>query len=198
MAAISHKLGCSIRSVRLSAFRLGMVVATSVSVCGFDQFTKHLLHVRRMLWSIDVPNTDISAVAGVLGIMNHGWLLGVGDEWDSWLNPLLMVTCSALYGLSTCRHALDGTSRRAVLSRSVLLGGLMGNVLDRLLFGGVRDMLYLGVGAHGIVANVADVAIIFGLVTDPSDDAPDNRQSFGESIVARLAEESTIEANAAR
>ncbi|OGJ21360.1 MAG: hypothetical protein A3J60_02575 [Candidatus Pacebacteria bacterium RIFCSPHIGHO2_02_FULL_46_9] len=51
--------------------------------------------------------------------------------------------------------------QRSVVATGLFFGGAISNVLDRLLYGGVRDWLVLpGTGLHN---NVADWAIFFGL-----------------------------------
>ncbi len=58
----------------------------------------------------------------------------------------------------------DGLGRSAQVSAGLLLGGAAGNVLDRLLFGAVRD--FLNMSCCGVqnpfVFNVADIGVFAG------------------------------------
>ncbi len=49
----------------------------------------------------------------------------------------------------------------AALAVGLQLGGALGNLLDRLLFGRVTDFIYIG---GGLVFNLADVALAIGMV----------------------------------
>ncbi|MDX2259723.1 MAG: signal peptidase II [Hyphomicrobiaceae bacterium] len=61
--------------------------------------------------------------------------------------------------------ARAGTSRLMAVSLGLIIGGAIGNAIDRLLYGGVADFFSLhAYGFYWYVFNIADVAIVAGVV----------------------------------
>lgn len=61
--------------------------------------------------------------------------------------------------------ARAGTSRLMGMSLGLIIGGAIGNAIDRVLLGGVADFFSLHVlGYYWYVFNIADVAIVAGVV----------------------------------
>ncbi|HEY3731501.1 MAG TPA: signal peptidase II [Steroidobacteraceae bacterium] len=81
--------------------------------------------------------------------------------WQRWLFTVLAIVVSAALGLWLRR-----INRRAHLLASavaLILGGALGNVIDRLRFGYVVDFIHVHWGQHYFAAfNVADSAISVG------------------------------------
>ncbi len=83
------------------------------------------------------------------------------DGWQRWLFTGLAIAVSAWLAVLTRRHS---TERLLPLAFSLIIGGALGNVIDRILFGAVIDFLYFHWGRHGFPAfNVADSAISLGV-----------------------------------
>ncbi len=82
--------------------------------------------------------------------------------WQRWFFVLLaMLICGWLLSMLR-RHAHE---RTLPLAFSLIIGGAIGNVVDRLVHGAVVDFLYFHVGRYGWPAfNVADSAITVGVV----------------------------------
>lgn len=58
-----------------------------------------------------------------------------------------------------------GTSRVMAVSLGLIMGGALGNALDRVLIGGVADFFSLhAFGFYWYVFNIADVAIVAGVI----------------------------------
>lgn len=61
--------------------------------------------------------------------------------------------------------AKSGTNRLMAVSLGLIIGGALGNALDRLLIGGVADFYSLhAYGYYWYVFNIADVAIVAGVI----------------------------------
>jgi signal peptidase II len=61
--------------------------------------------------------------------------------------------------------ARAGTSRLMAVSLGLIIGGAIGNAVDRLLYGGVADFFSLhAYGFYWYVFNIADVAIVAGVL----------------------------------
>jgi signal peptidase II len=86
---------------------------------------------------------------------NAGSALGFRQGWWIWV---ALAACGVmlipLYG-----RWLHGASWAAAIGVGLQVGGAFGNLLDRLVFGGASDVLYIG-GA--LTWNLADVALVGG------------------------------------
>lgn len=135
-------------------------LGVSSLVIALDQFSKFLvmrgLELGRGL--------EITSFLELLYVMNPGasfsFLAGAGG-WQRWFFLVLaLVICSWLF------RALKRQSgeRLAPLAYSLVIGGALGNVIDRVIHGAVVDFLYFHLGSHGFPAfNVADSAISLGV-----------------------------------
>ncbi len=99
-------------------------------------------------------------------VQNHGGFLGVIDNLsETWRFFLLIVCVSVL--LIICLLYLLGfnkTTPRYDIPLALVIGGGIGNLVDRLLHnGGVTDFLSIGIGNFRTgIFNLADVSILIG------------------------------------
>lgn len=85
--------------------------------------------------------------------------LAAADGWQRWFFVILAVAISAWIAF-----ALRQSKGFAAAGLALVLGGALGNVIDRLRFGAVVDFLDFHVaGWHWPAFNVADAAITFGI-----------------------------------
>ena len=90
------------------------------------------------------------------------FLSGTGN-WGSWF----FMAFSALMSiaLAVWMFTLEKTARLQLIALSLILGGAVGNLIDRILVGHVIDFIELYIGKyHWPVFNVADSAICVGAV----------------------------------
>jgi signal peptidase II len=133
----------------------------ALGVLALDRFTKRLV-------SRDIPLHDsitvIKRVFYITHVENRGAAFGLfNDSPAPWKIALLvifsivaLVIVSALLWRS---HALTGTA----VGLSLILGGALGNLWDRVLNGKVVDFLLVYIGSYQWPAfNVADSAIVVG------------------------------------
>jgi len=95
--------------------------------------------------------------------VNHGALFGIGGQTG--VGNLLFTTVSVTAALGIILWTLRSTAARDLYLCSALgliLAGAMGNLYDRLLFGGVRDFMYWYRYIDWPVFNVADVCLVSG------------------------------------
>jgi len=133
---------------------------------GCDQISKHI--VRQTI----AEDANISIIPGhfiLTNIENTGAFLSVGQNLPEPLKTLLLtifpltVLILALVFLFT--HA--NLSRMSVLGICFVVGGGLGNIYDRLVYGSVTDFVHLNFGIFQTgVFNMADVSVMvgFGLV----------------------------------
>jgi len=87
--------------------------------------------------------------------------LADGSGWQRWFFVALALAISAYLILLLPRHAAD---TRLAAGLAMVLGGALGNVIDRLRFGAVVDFLDVhAAGWHWPAFNVADSAICVGV-----------------------------------
>ena len=140
-----------------------LVTQTALGVFALDQASKYLVVHVLDLWSrqqIEVLAPWISfRMAWNRGI-NFG-LLSSGHDLARWALVALALAISAWVWLWVRR---EPHSLAVKLSAGALIGGAMGNVLDRLFFGAVADFLNLSVPGfdNPYSFNVADIAIFIG------------------------------------
>ncbi len=95
-----------------------------------------------------------------------GWNRGISfglfnndSPLNSWVLPLItmLIVCFLAVWLVRARHGLIGTAL------GLILGGALGNLIDRVHYGAVADFLdFHALGYHWPAFNVADTAITVG------------------------------------
>ena len=87
-------------------------------------------------------------------------LLSGSAPWHSWALAALAAVIAAFL----LRWMVTAETRRTALALGAIVGGAIGNVIDRLRFGAVVDFVDAhGWGWHWYVFNVADAAIVLGV-----------------------------------
>lgn len=90
------------------------------------------------------------------------FLAGAGG-WQRWFFIVLALVVSAVLVLWLSR--LKVTAKMEAIAISLIIGGAIGNVLDRFLYGYVIDFIDVYVGSyHWPAFNIADAAICIGAV----------------------------------
>jgi lipoprotein signal peptidase len=95
--------------------------------------------------------------------VNHGALFGLGQGQKGLANGFF-ATVSVLAAIAIVIWAVRrGTARERGLMAALglILGGTLGNLYDRIVFGGVRDFLYF-YKIEWPVFNVADCCLVVG------------------------------------
>lgn len=132
----------------------------SVLVIVFDQLTK--------LWVTSTlqlgQSIDVTPFFNLVLVYNPGAafsFLSDAAGWQRWFFVILALGISAWLVAMIRFHAAE---RLMPLAASLILGGALGNVIDRLLFGAVIDFLDVHAGGyHWPAFNVADSAITLGV-----------------------------------
>jgi signal peptidase II len=143
------------------AMRLGVIALVPLSVVVLDQLTKWW--VRGEL-TLNQPVSIVGENIRLLYIHNEGAAFGVSiGEHSSTLFLILASAASILVlYLLMATPAGDRLQRFAL---GLILGGAVGNIIDRLRFGEVVDFIQVGVSGHyWPIFNVADSAVTVGAV----------------------------------
>lgn len=141
--------------------RLYLLLAFLVLV--LDQWTKWLveLHVPRHAAEEIVPG-----LVNLTHVRNTGVAFGIFADHPSpatpWLLALLAVVALVVVGTYFLRTS--GEDHLLLTALSLVLGGALGNLLDRVVSGAVTDFIDVYVGIHHWPSfNVADSAISVGI-----------------------------------
>ena len=96
-------------------------------------------------------------------VWNYGMSFGLfGQHQEDASRALLVVALLACAGLSI--WMLRAQSWRVVIALALVIGGALGNAIDRALYGAVADFFYFHINEHYWPAfNVADAAIVVGV-----------------------------------
>jgi signal peptidase II len=140
--------------------RLGAL--TTIVTLALDQASKLYL-----LFGYELPLKEPVVLAPFLELIvvwNRGISYGLFQQ-DSELGrwALFAVMIAAAVGLSV--WMARATSRLLATSLGLIVGGAIGNAIDRVAYGAVFDFVHFHVGSFSwYVFNVADAAIVAGVV----------------------------------
>lgn len=132
-------------------------------IFGLDQLTKVMIAERLPYGSYGRP-AHIEVVPGFFNLVHVGntgaaWSMFAGQSF--WLALLALATLGAMF---YWRRTLGLGERRAQPAFGMLCGGILGNLVDRLLHGHVIDFLDFHFGGYTYPTfNVADSAICVGV-----------------------------------
>jgi signal peptidase II len=145
--------------------RILITFVVVLSCLGCDQATKRIAQQRL------VPSAPVTVVNNILHLEyteNSGAMMGVGSDLSPdariWLFEIFAGgALMAILAFAVLGKGLDFT---AILSLSLLLGGGLGNLVDRLFKGGiVVDFMILTLGPlRTAIFNFADVSILSGIL----------------------------------
>ncbi len=142
---------------------LGAAVALLGALFVVDQATK--------LWVLSLDLAEPWAVTPFLDITlvwNRGISYGLLQSEGLGRWALVVVTIAASIGLGI--WMVRATRPAVRLGLAAIVGGALGNLVDRLAYGAVVDFVHLHAGDFSwYVFNVADAAIVFGVVALLSD-----------------------------
>ncbi|WP_018921323.1 signal peptidase II [Salsuginibacillus kocurii] len=131
----------------------------AVVIISLDQWTKRLV-VNNMEIRESIPVID-----GFLYLTSHrnaGAAFGIlqGQQWLFYI-VTVVVTVALIYYM----YLYAGRSVWYGLPLGLLLGGAIGNFIDRILFGEVVDFVDVYFGAYSFpIFNVADAALVIGVI----------------------------------
>ena len=131
-------------------------------VFALDRLTKWIIETRVSFFD---SYTLIPGIFDIVRSQNRGVAFGLfNDSTSQWRTTLLVVASVAAVGLvSVMLWNTSRLDRLSVCGLSLILGGAVGNVFDRIVKGQVTDFLdfYLG-NFHWYTFNLGDSAIVVG------------------------------------
>jgi signal peptidase II len=147
------------RSMQASGASLAPWLGISLIVILFDQLTKIAV---TKVFAYATPHV-VTPFFNFLLIFNRGAafsFLSSASGWQRWAFTVLGVVAACVIVYLLKRH---GNQRLFCTALSLIMGGALGNVIDRLVHGRVIDFLDFHVGNwHWPAFNLADSAIVIG------------------------------------
>ena len=140
-----------------------LAISPAFLVCGIDQLTK--------MWAIDF--TRLGPVwyewGGIVMHHNSGAMLGMFSDLPPLLRIVSLATSGAflIFVYAIIQFFLPENVMKLRVGLSILLGGILGNVVDRILYGSIVDFIVVGRGLKISPAfNVADALqwVGYGLI----------------------------------
>lgn len=139
---------------------LGLVVATLIAV--IDQ-----AHKAWMLYVYDIGAKQVVAVTPFFDLIltwNKGISYGLLPQ-DSPLGRLGLIAFAFVASLALIVWLARLTTPLAAVAVGLIIGGAIGNVIDRIAYGAVADFFALhAFGFQWYIFNIADVAIVAGVI----------------------------------
>jgi len=129
-----------------------LVILPMALTIAFDQITK--------LWALEIPGTIHLGILNFSVHFNKGAMLGLFASLPPILRVVSLSTGGAflLFTYVIIQYLLPIKSMLLRVGISVLMGGILGNVIDRTIYGHVVDFVFFTFGKwHSPVFNVADV-----------------------------------------
>lgn len=132
-----------------------------VGAFALDQVTKALAMASAAALTVGI---DVLPFFNLVLTRNTGVTFGMfaGQPLGQW--PVILFTGAVVAVLSVWLSRASDARQAAPLG--AIIGGALGNILDRFRFGGVTDFLDFHLfGYHWPAFNLADTAIVFGVAT---------------------------------
>ena len=143
---------------------IGRGLRTAVVVVVLDQLSKYIVLQHFGASACTDRREPVTAFLDLVLTCNRGMSFGLLNTGSALSVPLFTLAAAAIIGLlifwlSRVQSELLSTAI------GLIIGGAVGNVIDRVHFGGVIDFLYFHVGAwYWPAFNLADSAICIGVV----------------------------------
>jgi signal peptidase II len=145
------------------ALRRTVLIVCAIFVA--DQATKHLV-----LYGLDFISyaegsrrIEVLPFFDLVLVWNRGisyGMLQAGSDFERWL--LVVVSVGLTLILAWWRTQVS--EPRLAFAIAMIIGGALGNLVDRVVYGAVADFVLLhAFGYHWYVFNVADTAIVLGV-----------------------------------
>jgi signal peptidase II len=139
--------------------RFALIVALLIVV---DQLSKWWLLFE--IGMIENKVIEITSFFKLVMVWNRGVSFGMLNQGDFAYQAYALMALALVISAILAQMARTSASRFEQLCYALIVGGALGNVIDRARFGAVADFFYFHIGELGWPAfNVADAAICVGV-----------------------------------
>lgn len=117
------------------------------------------------------PYSDINIIADyfiITNVENSGAFLGLGSDFSPVIKNILLLALPVGVLVTVLVYVFKDTSidKLSLIGYSSIIGGGIGNIYDRFLYGSVTDFLFIDLGGvfkTGIF-NIADLSVTTGMI----------------------------------
>lgn len=118
---------------------------------------------KQVFWHLGRNFDIIDGILRITLVKNTGAAFGMFQGQRLFFIAASVIACVILAWLGLRMPLSERTQRFAL---SLILGGAVGNLIDRIYPGEVIDFIDMGIGAHRwYVYNIADIAVTAGVIT---------------------------------
>lgn len=140
--------------------RMGLITAAIVLV--LDQISKYFVLQYLIDNQAAVSGIEVLPFFNLVLVWNRGVSFGLFNQ-DDGLMPYLLMALAAVLVLLVLRWLWRAETRTEATAFGLIIGGAIGNVVDRIRYGAVVDFLdFHAFGHHYPAFNVADSSIVIG------------------------------------
>ena len=130
----------------------------------FDQISK--VWVRNNFESY-IETSIVGDIFTLIKVENTGAFLGMGSELPETLRVLLLIVVPVivLVGITVYTYLEKSLDKTSIIGFSLIIGGGVGNIFDRIVYGSVTDFLYLNFEFFKTgIFNIADLSVTTGMI----------------------------------
>lgn len=134
------------------------IYITSIVILLLDQLSKIIISSSLKLFESKII---------INNFFNITYIINKGAAWSILSNyPIILIIISILAFILIIKNiATLKPNNRNNIAVGLLLAGLLGNLIDRVFIGGVRDFLDFRIfGYNYPIFNISDIAIFFGVL----------------------------------
>jgi signal peptidase II len=138
--------------------RYGFLLLIAGGVILLDQVAKYAIRAQYGIWSVGGPWKVLGVDVFLVHMPNTGMMLGLFQG----AGPIIVIFGLAIAGILV--YAFSKISRQNGLARwgvALLLGGILGNLIDRVFLGYITDFVRIDPLP---VFNMADIAVYTGVI----------------------------------
>ena len=142
--------------------RILLIVIIIAAVTGADQISKVII---RNTVEYDQRTSVVKNIVTLTRVENTGAFLSLGNKLPRPIYKALMIVMPLVVLFYILRYLFktENISRLNITGISLITGGGIGNIIDRIAFGSVTDFLYFDFYVfHTGIVNLADIAVTTG------------------------------------
>ena len=142
-----------------------VALVLAVSVVLIDQLTKNII---LQMFSAEGMSKSITSFFNLVLVYNHGISFGLFNHAPAEAQPYIFVAIAAVISVVLLIWLFRSRSPLIVTALGLVIGGAIGNMIDRIVVGAVIDFIdvYAIINAtphHWPAFNVADSAVVCGV-----------------------------------
>ena len=140
----------------------GLILIVAVLVIAIDQLSKYLVAASLPIGGVWSPLPGAFPVFQIVHATNTGVTFGLFKDLGLISVGIAIVVTGVIILYS---RRLQNDQKLTCVALGLMLGGAIGNVIDRIRLGYVIDFIDVGIGTtRWYTSNVADIAIVSGVI----------------------------------